>query len=173
MPERSCLAIVLAAGEGTRMRSAQPKVLHAIAGRTLLAHTLEAVRNAGQTSTAVVIGPGAESVIAEARRILPDTEIFVQEQRRGTAHAVLAARSAIAREPDDILIVFGDTPLIRAQTLSHMRDALAQGAALVVLGFRPKDPSGYGRLLMSGGEIVGVREEIEASAQEREIELCN
>ena len=140
MRERTCLAIVLAAGEGTRMHSAQPKVLHAIAGRSLLAHTLDAVRTAGQTNTAVVVGPGAEGVIAEAKSILPDAEIFVQGERRGTAHAVLAARSAIAREPDDVLVVFGDTPLIRPQTLSRMRHALAQGAALVVLAFRPTDP---------------------------------
>ena len=72
----------------------------------------------------------------------------MQGERRGTAHAVLAARSAIAREPDDVLVVFGDTPLIRPQTLSRMRHALAQGAALVVLAFRPADPTGYGRILM-------------------------
>ncbi len=174
MRERTCLAIVLAAGEGTRMHSAQPKVLHAIAGRSLLAHTLDAVHKAGQTNTAVVVGPGAEGVIAEAKSILPDAEIFVQGERRGTAHAVLAARSAIAREPDDVLVVFGDTPLIRPQTLSRMRHALAQGAALVVLAFRPTDPTGYGRILMTGGgEITGIREELDAGADERKIRLCN
>src|SRR3954447_4178564 len=96
-PERSCLAIVLAAGEGTRMRSARPKVLHAIAGRSLLNHVLHAVRQAGGTMTAVVVGVGADAVAAEARRILPNAEIFEQAERRGTAHAVLAAKAAIVR----------------------------------------------------------------------------
>src|SRR6516162_4915884 len=110
--QRTCLAIVLAAGEGTRMRSARPKVLHAIAGRSLLAHSLDAVCKAAATSTAVVVGPGAEEVAVEARRVMPDAEIFVQSQRHGSAHAVLAARSAIARGADDVLVVFGDTPLV-------------------------------------------------------------
>jgi len=164
---------VLAAGEGTRMRSARPKVLHAIAGRSLLGHVLTAVHDAGGTMTAVVVGPDAEPVAAEARRALPGAEIFVQAERRGTAHAVLAARGALARTPDDVLVVFGDTPLIRPQTLARMRDALAAGAALVVLGFRPKDPTGYGRLLLDRGELVAIREERDASAAERAIELCN
>src|SRR5437588_2426712 len=90
--ERTWLAIVLAAGEGTRMRSARPKVLHAIAGQSLLAHVLAAVRAAGGTSTAVVIGPNADAVAAEAKRVLPGAETFVQSDRRGTAHAVLAAK---------------------------------------------------------------------------------
>ncbi len=173
MADRSCLAIVLAAGEGTRMRSQRPKALHEIAGRSLIAHVLEAVRSAGVTSTAIVVGPGAEAVTAEARRVLPGAEIFVQSERRGTAHAVLAAKSAIARGPDDVLIVYGDTPLIRPQTLGRMREALAKGAALVVLGFRAQDPTGYGRLVQEGGELASIREELEASAPERAIGLCN
>jgi bifunctional UDP-N-acetylglucosamine pyrophosphorylase / glucosamine-1-phosphate N-acetyltransferase len=170
--QRTCLAIVLAAGEGTRMRSARPKVLHAIAGRSLLAHVLEAVRQAGGTMTAVVVGPAAEAVAAEASRILPDAEIFVQSDRRGTAHAVLAAKAAIARTPDDVLVIFGDTPLIRPRTLIRIREAL-EGAAVVVLGFRAKDPTGYGRLVLEGGELVAIREEADASPAERAIELCN
>ncbi len=171
--QRTCLAIVLAAGEGTRMRSARPKVLHAIAGRSLLGHVLDAVREAGGTMTAVVVGPGAEAVAAEAKRILPDADIFVQAERRGTAHAVLAAKAAIARAPDDVLVIFGDTPLIRPQTLTRIRKALADGAALVVLGFRAKDPTGYGRLVLEGGELVAIREEADASPAERAIGLCN
>jgi len=164
---------VLAAGEGTRMCSARPKVLHAIAGRSLLGHVLDAVFEAGGTVTAVVVGPGAEAVAAEAKRILPDADIFVQAERRGTAHAVLAAKAAIARAPDDVLVIFGDTPLIRPQTLTRIRKALADGAALVVLGFRAKDPTGYGRLVLEGGELVAIREEADASPAERAIGLCN
>jgi bifunctional UDP-N-acetylglucosamine pyrophosphorylase/glucosamine-1-phosphate N-acetyltransferase len=171
--QRSCLAVVLAAGEGTRMRSARPKVLHAVANQSLLAHVLDAVGKAGGTSTAVVVGPGTDAVASEARRALPGAEIFVQAERRGTAHAVLAARDAIARKPDDVLVIFADTPLIRPQTLVRMRDALAGGAAIVVLAFRPKDPKGYGRLVFEGGELVAIREELDASPAERALDLCN
>jgi bifunctional UDP-N-acetylglucosamine pyrophosphorylase/glucosamine-1-phosphate N-acetyltransferase len=171
--ERTCLAVVLAAGEGARMRSARPKVLHAIAGRSLLAHVLHAVREAGGSMTAVVVGLGGEAVAAEAKRILPEAEIFVQAERRGTAHAVLAAKAAIARAPDDVLVIFGDTPLIRPQTLTRIREAVAQGTAVVVLGFRPQDPAGYGRLVVEGGELLAIREEVDASPAERAIKLCN
>ena len=104
MVARTCLAIVLAAGEGTRMRSARPKVLHAVAGRSLLAHVLGAVADSGVTATAVVVGPNDVAVAAEAKRASSDAECFVQQERRGTAHAVLAARRAIERHPDDILV---------------------------------------------------------------------
>src|SRR5690349_21170518 len=116
MPQRTCLAIVLAAGEGTRMRSTLPKVLHKVAGRSLLAHVLAAVKGAGTTTAAVVVGPDSDAVAAEARHALPSAQVFVQKERRGTAHAVLAARAAIAKGADDILVIFADTPLISADT---------------------------------------------------------
>ena len=173
MHHRTCLAIVLAAGEGTRMRSALPKVLHAVAGRTLLAHVLDAVKHAGTTATAVVVGPGSDAVAAEARRVIPGAEIFVQAERRGTAHAVLAARAAIARGADDILVIFGDTPLVGAETLKRLRAALGGGASVAVLGFRPEDPTGYGRLISIGHRLVAIREDKDASEAERKIALCN
>jgi bifunctional UDP-N-acetylglucosamine pyrophosphorylase/glucosamine-1-phosphate N-acetyltransferase len=173
MTVRSCLAIVLAAGEGTRMRSALPKVLHAIAGRSLLAHVLRAVAETKVTAAAVVVGPNQEAVAAEAERVLPGAQCFVQHERRGTAHAVLAARPALEREADDILIVYGDTPLIRAATLNKLRAPLAAGAAVVVLGFRPADPSGYGRLVVNGKKLTAIREEADASEAEKAIGLCN
>jgi bifunctional UDP-N-acetylglucosamine pyrophosphorylase/glucosamine-1-phosphate N-acetyltransferase len=164
---------VLAAGEGTRMRSARPKVLHAVAGRSLLAHVLAAVAESGVTATAVVIGPGQDEVAAAAKLIVPNAVIFVQQERRGTAHAVLAAKSPIERGADDILIVYGDTPLIRAHTLSRLRAPLANDAEVAVLGFRAADPAGYGRLIMEGTDLIAIREEAEASAGERAIALCN
>jgi bifunctional UDP-N-acetylglucosamine pyrophosphorylase/glucosamine-1-phosphate N-acetyltransferase len=180
MTARSCLSIVLAAGEGTRMRSAKAKVLHEVAGRSLLAHVLTAVAKAGVTSAAVVVGPGQaghDKVAAEAKRVLPEAETFTQHERRGTAHAVLAAKPALEKPVDDILIVYGDTPLIRPETLARLRAPLAHGAAMVVLGFRPKDPSGYGRLIMAGderdGELLAIREEADASDAEKKIALCN
>src|SRR6202044_2504882 len=176
MTARTCLAIVLAAGEGTRMRSARPKVLHTVAGQSLLAHVLTAVGAAGAagtTATAVVVGPGQDEVAAEAKRVLPGAAIFVQRERRGTAHAVLAAKAAIAKLPDDILVVYGDTPLIRPDTLMRLRAPLAAGAAVAVLAFRPADPTGYGRLITSGDELIAIREEADASPRERTIDLCN
>jgi bifunctional UDP-N-acetylglucosamine pyrophosphorylase/glucosamine-1-phosphate N-acetyltransferase len=173
MKARTCLAIVLAAGEGTRMRSALPKVLHAIAGRSLLTHVLAAMKAAKVTVTAVVVGPGQEAVAAEAQRVMPGVQCFVQQERRGTAHAVLAARSAIEHGADDILIVYGDTPLIRAQTLMRLRAPLAKGAAVAVLAFRPADPSGYGRLVFAKDKLVAIREDADASESEKAIALCN
>ncbi|HVV92241.1 MAG TPA: bifunctional UDP-N-acetylglucosamine diphosphorylase/glucosamine-1-phosphate N-acetyltransferase GlmU [Hyphomicrobiales bacterium] len=175
MPARSCLTIVLAAGEGTRMRSARPKALHAAAGRSLLAHALATASAAGAGRLAVVVGPGrdGEAVAAEARRAAPDPAIFVQAERRGTAHAVLAAREAIAVGADDILVLFADTPLVRPETLGRLRAALAEGAAVAVLGFRAADPTGYGRLLVEDGGLVAIREEKDASPAERAVVLCN
>ena len=173
MKSRTCLAIVLAAGEGSRMRSALPKVLHSVAGRSLLAHVLAAIAEAKIAATAVVVGPGESAVAAEVERVLPGAECFVQRERRGTAHAVLAARPAIERRPDDILVVYGDTPLLRAATLTRLRAPLAAGAAVAVLAFRPADPSGYGRLIVEGDKLVAIREEADADAGERAIRLCN
>jgi len=173
MTARTCLAIVLAAGEGTRMRSARPKVLHPLAGRSLLAHVLGTIGQAGVTATAVVIGPGEDAVAAEVKRVCPDAECFVQQERRGTAHAVLAARAAIKRQADDILIVYGDTPLVQPASLSRLRAAIAGGAAVAVLGFRASDSTGYGRLIVDDGELVAIREEADTSASERKTALCN
>src|SRR6516162_2046685 len=173
MIERTCLAVVLAADEGTRMRAARPKVLHEVAGRSLLAHVLDAVRAAGGLSVAVVIPPVAAAVASEAARVAAGAEIFVQVERLGTAHAVMAARKAIARGFDDLLVIFGDTPLVSAQTLLRLRLAVAAGAAVAVLGFRPRDPGGYGRLVIEDDELLAIREEIDASAAERTIGLCN
>jgi bifunctional UDP-N-acetylglucosamine pyrophosphorylase/glucosamine-1-phosphate N-acetyltransferase len=172
MPERTSLTIVLAAGEGTRMRASRPKVLHAIGGRTLLAHVLAAVSEVGG-SVAVVVGPHGDEVAAAARQLIPQADVVVQQERRGTAHAVLMAKAAIKRGADDILVVFADTPLVRAETLQKLRAPLARGAAVAVLGFRPADPTGYGRLVTEDGKLVAIREENDASADERALTLCN
>src|ERR1700756_2127925 len=103
VPSRSCLTIILAAGEGTRMRSPRPKVLHTIGGRSLLGHVLAAVRES-EGPVAGGVGPGQDQVAAAVRAALPEAPIFVQAERRGTAHAVLAARAALERRADDILV---------------------------------------------------------------------
>jgi bifunctional UDP-N-acetylglucosamine pyrophosphorylase/glucosamine-1-phosphate N-acetyltransferase len=173
MTVRSSLTVVLAAGEGTRMRSSLPKVLHPVAGLPLLAHVLDASPTGSGAALAVVIGPDHDSVAAEIRRIRPEAATFVQCERRGTAHAVLAAREVIARGADDLLVVFGDTPLISAATFERLRAPLKQGAALAVLGFQAADPTGYGRLLIEGDRLMAIREHADASAAERKITLCN
>ncbi|WP_018391162.1 bifunctional UDP-N-acetylglucosamine diphosphorylase/glucosamine-1-phosphate N-acetyltransferase GlmU [Ancylobacter sp. FA202] len=170
---RQLLVIVLAAGEGTRMRSAQPKVLHAVAGRPMVSHVLDAALAAGAAHVAVVIGPDHDKVAAEVRRVAPQAEVFVQAERRGTAHAVLAARAALERGFDDVVVMYGDTPLVRPDTLAALRAPLTDGAGVAVLGFRPQDPTGYGRLVTEGGQLLAIREEKEANVEERAIRLCN
>jgi bifunctional UDP-N-acetylglucosamine pyrophosphorylase/glucosamine-1-phosphate N-acetyltransferase len=173
MSSRTCLAIVLAAGEGTRMRSSTPKVLHAVGGRTLIEHVLRAAMQAGGAEIAVVVGPDHGAVEKEAKRVAPPASVFQQRERLGTAHAVLSARTAVAHGADDVLVMFGDTPLIRSETLAALRAALADGATVAVLGFTPADPKGYGRLVMKNGQLVAIREEKDASADERAITFCN
>jgi bifunctional UDP-N-acetylglucosamine pyrophosphorylase/glucosamine-1-phosphate N-acetyltransferase len=172
MRERSCLSVVLAAGEGTRMRSSLPKVLHRIGGRTLIGHVIDCVGKLG-SGVAVVVGPGHDAVADEVRRTVPAARVFVQAERRGTAHAVLAAREALEDAPDDLLILFADTPLITVDTLLRLRAALAGGAAVAVLGFRPADPTGYGRLIVENGGLAAIREDKDASDAERAVTLCN
>ena len=173
MTARSSLTVVLAAGEGTRMRSSLPKVLHPVAGQSLLSHVLDAAPKGAGATLAVVIGPDHQAVADEVARLRVDAKTFVQRDRLGTAHAVLAAREAIADGADDLLIAFGDTPLISAETFERLRTPLKNGAALAVLGFRAADPTGYGRLLMEGDRLVAIREHADASADERKITLCN
>ncbi|MBI3702071.1 MAG: bifunctional UDP-N-acetylglucosamine diphosphorylase/glucosamine-1-phosphate N-acetyltransferase GlmU [Afipia sp.] len=173
MTARTSLTVVLAAGEGTRMRSSLPKVLHQIAGRSMLAHVLAATPHGGGNAVAVVVGPDHQKVIDEAKRVSPNAATFVQSERLGTAHALLAARQAIAKGADDLLIVFGDTPLIDESTFARLRAPLKDGAALTVLGFRAKDPTGYGRLLVQGNKLIAIREHGDASEAERKITLCN
>ena len=170
---RTCLSIVLAAGEGMRMRSSRPKVLHEIAGRTMLAHVMAAVRESGAGDIAVVVGPGRDDIAAEAMKAAPGASVFVQSERRGTAHAVLAARDAIARGYDAIVVTYADIPLLQGATLAAMRAGLAEGAALVALGFVPADPTGYGRLIERFGRLLAIREDKDATAEEKAVRLCN
>ena len=155
------------------MKSALPKVLHPVAGRSMLANTLASVMAAGIERIAVVVGPGREDVGAEARRIAPTAEVFVQTERLGTAHAVLAARAALEKGCDDLIVVFADTPLIEPETFLAMRRALAEGASVAALGFEAGDPTGYGRLLLEGDQLVAIREHKDASEAERAVRLSN
>jgi bifunctional UDP-N-acetylglucosamine pyrophosphorylase/glucosamine-1-phosphate N-acetyltransferase len=170
---RRCLIVVLAAGEGVRMRSSRPKVLHVVAGRPMIAHALAAASEAGAADIAVVVGRERDDVAEAARQAAPGVKVFVQLERRGTAHAVLAAREAIARGYDDILVTYADIPLIRVATLKALRAGLADGADLVALGFAPADPTGYGRLIERDGRLLAIREHKDATEAERAARLCN
>lgn len=170
---RSCLSVILAAGEGTRMKSALPKVLHKVAGLPMVAHVAKAALAAGGGGVAIVVGRGADEVRAAAARVAPQAETFLQAERLGTANAVLAAREAVARGHDDILVMFGDTPLIEAGALNEARAALADGAAVAVMGFETASPTGYGRLLVSNGQLEAIREERDCTDAERKVTFCN
>jgi bifunctional UDP-N-acetylglucosamine pyrophosphorylase/glucosamine-1-phosphate N-acetyltransferase len=173
MAPRTCLTVVLAAGEGTRMKSARPKVLHQAAGRSLVGHAMLAAVEAGASRLAVVVGPGREDVADEVRAHARGAQIFVQKERLGTAHAVLAARGALEQAADDIVVLFADTPLVTPQTLMRLRGALADGAVIAVTGFYPHDPEGYGRLIVEDGELAAIREDRDATPDERKVGFCN
>jgi bifunctional UDP-N-acetylglucosamine pyrophosphorylase/glucosamine-1-phosphate N-acetyltransferase len=167
------LAVVLAAGQGTRMRSAKPKVLHEVAGRSMLGHVLSSVSESAIGRVAVVVGPDQESVSAEARRLSPAASMHVQAERLGTAHAVLCARQAIEAGAAVVVVLYADTPLVRPETIKGLADAVRAGAAVAALGFQAADPTGYGRFLVENGALVAIREHKDATESERRITLCN
>jgi bifunctional UDP-N-acetylglucosamine pyrophosphorylase/glucosamine-1-phosphate N-acetyltransferase len=170
---RRSLAVVLAAGEGKRMRSRLPKVLHPIGRLPLIGHVLASLRAATVGRIAVVVGPGQEGLARAVENLAPGATLHVQAERCGTAHAVLAARPAIEAGVDDVLVVYGDTPFLSAATVADMLAPLAAGAAVVVGGALFADPTGYGRLLRDGDRLLAIREEKDASAEERSIRLGN
>ncbi len=167
------LSIILAAGEGTRMRSAMPKVLHPIGGLPMVGHAVRAALAAGSTSIAVVIGPGHEAVQAEVARLAPAARVFLQSERLGTGHAVRMAREAFANASGNVLVIYGDTPLVSADTIRSIGTRLDGGADIVVVGFEPDDPTGYGRLLTQGDRLLAIREQKDATEAERTIGLVN
>lgn len=174
MSPRPLLVVVLAAGQGTRMKSALPKVLHKIGGRSMLGHVIAAAQSLEADALSVVVGPGMDKVRAEAVAQEPAARVFVQEKQQGTADAVLAAREALAAHKGDVLVLYADTPLLPPETLRVLRARLDAGAGIAVLGFEAKDPAGYGRLLTDGdGWLAAIREEKDASEAERAVRLCN
>lgn len=171
---RSCLSIILAAGDGTRMKSQRSKVLHEVAGLPMIRHVVRAAVAAGSTRIAAVLGRDGGLVERAVREETAEPAFAQQHERLGTGHAALAAREAIADGFDDILVLFGDTPLIRPETLLRARAALVAGAQVCVVGFRADDPTGYGRLLVDpDGQLLAIREEKDASDAERSVTLCN
>ena len=171
---RPLAVIILAAGQGTRMKSAKHKVLHPVAGRPMLLHLLSSIAELDPERQVVVVGAGRDQV--EAAVAGTGAVIAVQEQQLGTGHAVAQAHDALAGFAGDILILYGDVPLVRPETMRAMLDRLNLGDELraVVLGFRPEDAGAYGRIITNGQGIIGKMVEYkDADAAERAVTLCN
>ena len=167
-------AIVLAAGKGTRMKSDRHKVLHPLAGRAMLLHLIDGVATLAAERTVVVVGAGREQV--EAAVAPHGATVAVQAEQLGTGHAVAQAQDALAGFDGDVLILYGDVPLVRPATMRRMLAALRapEAPAVVVLGFRPAEPGSYGRILADdAGRIAKMVEAKDATAAERAETLCN
>ena len=162
-------AIVLAAGRGTRMKSDQFKVLHKVANREMILHILDAVRSLNVDDLRVVLSPAMDAV---EQKVAP-AKIAIQEQALGTAHASLCAAEQMCPFDGACLILFGDHPLYYAATFDKMLKKCEDGTDIVVLGFRPKDPARYGRLLMGNDGLEAIIEYKDATEEQRAIGLCN
>ena len=168
----SIALVILAAGMGTRMNSDLPKVLHPLAGAPLLIHAMKAGFALEASACVVVTGHEAEAVAQTVRDWDETAQCVVQAPQLGTAHAVAQAAPALAGFDGDVIVLYGDTPLIRAETLEAMQAARASHD-IVVLGFHAADPGRYGRLVMDGDRLERIVEFKDATDEERAITLCN
>jgi bifunctional UDP-N-acetylglucosamine pyrophosphorylase / glucosamine-1-phosphate N-acetyltransferase len=164
--------IVLAAGQGTRMNSDLPKVLHHLAAVPLLHHALGVAQSLDPARIVVVAGHGGEAVAASAIRFSDAVETVVQDPQLGTAHAVAQAAPLLSGAEGEAIVLYADTPLIREETLRAMLDARTRHA-VVILGFHARDPGRYGRLLTDGEKLLAIREFKDATPDERALTLCN
>ncbi|WP_372840238.1 bifunctional UDP-N-acetylglucosamine diphosphorylase/glucosamine-1-phosphate N-acetyltransferase GlmU, partial [Phaeovulum sp.] len=162
--------IILAAGQGTRMQSDLPKVLHPLGAAPLLAHALTAARTLEPARMVVVAGHGGDQVRQMVEGFAPEAEVVLQEPQLGTGHAVAQALPALAGFEGRVVVIYGDTPFLRAETLASMIDAKAD---VVVLGFDAADPGRYGRLVTGPAGLERIVEFKDATAAERAISLCN
>src|SRR5437764_1859273 len=172
--QRRFAVVILAAGQGTRMRSDTHKVLHPIASRPLLLHLIDRVDGLGAEKRVVVVGKGREQV--EAAIAGRDVSVAVQGEQKGTGHAVQQAEEALAGYDGPVLILYGDTPFVEAETLRRMLDRLdgEGGPGVVVLASCPADPAKYGRIILGEGDHIGKMVEFrDATEEERAVRLCN
>ncbi|MBU6207889.1 MAG: NTP transferase domain-containing protein, partial [Alphaproteobacteria bacterium] len=171
-PVAALAAIILAAGKGTRMKSATHKVLHPIAGRPMLLHLMAAVAKLGAAQTVVVVGDKGEQVRGA---VGAHAAIAVQEPQLGTGHAVQQGQAALTGFDGDVLILYGDVPLVRAETMHAMIARLnaPDAPAVVVLAFSPEDPLHYGRVICDGDRITKMVEYKDATETERACATCN
>jgi bifunctional UDP-N-acetylglucosamine pyrophosphorylase/glucosamine-1-phosphate N-acetyltransferase len=172
--QRRFAVIILAAGQGTRMRSDTHKVLHPIASRPLLLHLLDTVDRLGAEKRVVVVGKGREQVEAAIQG--RDVSIAIQSEQKGTGHAVQQAAEALAGYEGPVIVLYGDTPFVEADTLRRMLDRLdgSGGPGVVVLASSPPDPLKYGRIILGQGDhIAKMVEYKDATEEERAVRLCN
>jgi len=172
--QRRFAVVILAAGQGTRMRSDTHKVLHPIASRPLLLHLLDTVDRLGADKRVVVVGKGREQV--EEALQGRDVTIAIQSEQKGTGHAVQQAAEALAGYDGPVIVLYGDTPFVAAKTLRRMLDRLdgAAGPGVVVLASSPADPLRYGRIILGEGDhIAKMVEYKDATEEERAVRLCN
>ena len=171
---RARAAIILAAGQGTRMKSSLPKVLHPVGNRPMLEWSLALAQALGVTRTIVVVGAHSPALRARAEALVGAANVAVQDPPLGTAHAVRAAELALSGFEGDVVVLYADTPLIRPQTVEAAFTALDNGAQVAVLGFDAVDPGAYGRLILEmNGDLARIVEAKDASPAERAVTLCN
>ncbi|MDB4198003.1 bifunctional UDP-N-acetylglucosamine diphosphorylase/glucosamine-1-phosphate N-acetyltransferase GlmU [Ascidiaceihabitans sp.] len=166
----SVALIILGAGKGTRMNSDLPKVLHPIASAPMLVHAMRAGATLDPAHTVIVAGHGAEVVTKAAQAYDPEAKVVLQTEQLGTGHAVSQAADALAGFDGKVIVLYGDTPFVKPETLQAMLDAKAD---VVVLGFEPQDAGRYGRLVTNGSSLERIVEFKDASPAESEIKLCN
>ncbi|RIJ15513.1 bifunctional UDP-N-acetylglucosamine diphosphorylase/glucosamine-1-phosphate N-acetyltransferase GlmU [Henriciella mobilis] len=172
MTERA--AIILAAGQGTRMKSSLPKVLHRIGGRAMLDWSIDLARKVGCSRIITVISPSQPDLRAHVEAELGADAIAIQDPPLGTGHAVRSAEAALKGFVGDVIVLYGDTPLIPASAVQSLFEALEEGGAVGVLGFRAANPGAYGRLVTSaGGDLEAIVEAKDASPEQLAIDLCN
>ena len=163
-------AVILAAGKGTRMKSSLPKPLHRVGGHPMLGWSIDAARAAGATRTVAVLAPGLD----EIQTWLDDTAIAIQEDQLGTGNAVAAARDAVGMDDGIAIVMFADTPLVRADSIAALVAKVADGATIAVAAFEPADPAGYGRLVQgANGAVERIVEHRDATEAQQRIGLCN
>jgi bifunctional UDP-N-acetylglucosamine pyrophosphorylase/glucosamine-1-phosphate N-acetyltransferase len=167
-------AVILAAGEGTRMKSPTPKMLHQLAGRALIDHAIDAVLATECQRVVVVVGAHSPAVAAHVAERLGEASVVIQDPPLGTGHAVLAAREALADFNGDVVVTLGDCPLLTRESLAPLWKLRAEGADVAVLGFEAADPTGYGRLILApNGVLLRIVEQREAGENERQVRHCN
>ena len=164
-------ALILAAGAGTRMKSSKPKVAHKILEKPLIRWVVDAAHGAGIESVVTVVGHGRELV----EPLVEDTQVVVQEEQLGTAHAVKTAREVLAQTPGPLVVLTGDSPLIRPETITALVEAQqASQAAVVVLSMEMEDPSGYGRIVRDAqGGVCAIVEHKDCTPEQVTIGECN
>jgi bifunctional UDP-N-acetylglucosamine pyrophosphorylase/glucosamine-1-phosphate N-acetyltransferase len=172
MSERA--AVILAAGQGTRMKSPIPKVLHAVGGRALIDHAIDVAEGLGCERIVVVLGKDAPKVRAHVAARLGEGAIAIQDPPLGTGHAVLAAKAALPGFDGEVVVTLADSALLTAEAVAPLFELRASGADVAVLGFHAANPHGYGRLIVSHGDHVErIVEEKDASPAERAVSACN